>query len=158
MPCPTGCSSCPDYYSCDSCSLGFFLGSGSPFCQEVCGDGKKFVSDCDDGNNVDGDGCSSKCEIEEGYTCQGGSPASKDSCSRGLPTAITIKSTGQSQIWGKVIVNVKLNYLPKALIDSAVDCQNRCNKVLSARIISGDKSAVSIVAQYIPNSRYSFSV
>lgn len=57
-----------------------------------------------------------------------------------------------------MIVNVKLNYLPKALIDSAVDCQNRCNKVLSASIISGDKSAVSIVAQYIPNSRYSFSV
>ena len=158
LPCPTGCSSCPDCYSCDSCSLGFFLGQGSPFCQEVCGDGKKFVSDCDDGNNVNGDGCSSTCEVEDGHTCQGGSPMSKDTCSKGLPTALTLKSTGQSHVWGKVIINVKLNYLPKALIDSAVDCKNRCNKVLSAQIISGDKSAVSIVAQYIPNSRYSFSV
>jgi len=83
---------------------------------------------------------------------------SKDSCSKGLPTALTLRSTGQSHVWGKVIINIKLNYLPKALIDSAVDCKNRCNKVLSAKIISGDKSAVSIVAQYIPNSRYSFSV
>ena len=158
LPCPDGCASCPDCYSCDSCSLGFYLGSGSPFCQETCGDGKKFVTDCDDGNKVDGDGCSSTCEIEEGFTCQGGSPMSKDSCSKGLPTALTLRSTGQSHVWGKVIINVKLNYLPKALIDSAVDCKNRCNKVLSAKIISGDKSAVSIVAQYIPNSRYSFSV
>jgi hypothetical protein len=69
-----------------------------------------------------------------------------------------MKSTGQSHIWGKVIVNVKLNYLPKALIESAVDCKNKCNNVLSAKIISGDKSAISILAQYIPNSRYSFSV
>jgi hypothetical protein len=83
---------------------------------------------------------------------------SKDTCSMGMPSAITLRSTGQSHLWGRVIVNVKLNYLPKALIDSAVDCANKCNKVLSASIISGDQSAVSIVAQYIPNSRYSFSV
>ena len=61
-------------------------------------------------------------------------------------------------IWGKVIINVKANYLPQALLDSAVDCKNKCDKVLSAKIISGDKSAHSIVAQYIPNSRFSFSV
>ena len=158
LPCPTGCSSCPDCYSCDSCSLGFFLKAGNPLCQEVCGDGLKFVSDCDDGNNVDGDGCSSTCEIEQGWTCNGGSPQGKDQCNRGLPSSIVLKSTGQSHLWGKVIVNVKANYLPQALIDSAVDCKNRCNNVLEARIISGDRSAISIVAQYIPNSRYSFSV
>lgn len=124
----------------------------------MCGDGLKFVSDCDDGNNIDGDGCSSSCEVEQGWTCNGGSPHARDICLRGLPSAITIKSTGQSHLWGKVIVNVKVNYLPQALIDSAVDCKNRCNNVLSAKIISGDKSATSIVAQYIPNSRYSFSV
>ena len=82
----------------------------------------------------------------------------KDSCMRGLPSALTLKSTGQSHLWGKVIINIKANYLPNALLDSAVDCKNKCDKVLSAKIISGDKSAHSIVAQYIPNSRYSFSV
>ena len=82
----------------------------------------------------------------------------KDTCMRGLPSALTLKSTGQSHLWGKVIINIKANYLPKALLDSAVDCKNKCDKVLSAKIISGDKSAHSIVAQYIPNSRFSFSV
>ena len=158
LPCKTGCATCPDCYSCSTCSLGFFKKAGEAFCDEICGDGLKFVSDCDDGNNQDGDGCSSTCEIEQGWTCNGGSPRQKDLCARGLPTALVLKSTGQSHVWGKVIVNVKVNYLPQALLDSAVDCKNRCNNVLSAKIISGDKSAHSIIAQYIPNSKYSFSV
>ena len=24
---------------------------------------------CDDGNNIDGDGCNSTCSIEDGFTC-----------------------------------------------------------------------------------------
>ena len=51
-----------------------------------------------------------------------------------------------------------MNYLPQALIDSATDCKNRCDKVLSAKIISGDQSAISIIGSYINNSRYSFSL
>ena len=27
------------------------------------------MDECDDGNLVDGDGCSVECEIEEGYMC-----------------------------------------------------------------------------------------
>lgn len=45
-------------------------------CQAVCGDGIVFGVDeygdpeeCDDGNIRDGDGCSSDCKIEDGYTC-----------------------------------------------------------------------------------------
>lgn len=48
--------------------------------------------------------------------------------------------------------------MPQALIDSAVDCRNGCNNVLAVNIISGDSSAVSIVARYIPTTRYSFSI
>jgi len=44
------------------------------------------------------------------------------------------------------------------LIDSATDCANGCNNVLAVNIISGDRSAVSIVAKYIPTTRYSFSI
>ena len=39
-------------------------------CYEICGDGRAFHSkgvNCDDGNNYNGDGCSSKCQIERGY-------------------------------------------------------------------------------------------
>ena len=37
---------------------------------EICGDGLNLGSyECDDGNTKDGDGCSSKCKIENGYEC-----------------------------------------------------------------------------------------
>jgi cysteine-rich repeat protein len=32
-------------------------------CFEMCGDGKRFILQCDDGNNEDGDGCSRDCKI-----------------------------------------------------------------------------------------------
>ena len=42
-------------------------------CFEICGDGKNFGKyECDDGNQVNGDGCSASCQIEEGFGCQGG--------------------------------------------------------------------------------------
>jgi cysteine-rich repeat protein len=50
-------------------------------CQEVCGDGINmgFLA-CDDGNLLDGDGCSAKCEEEIFWHCYGGSPNAPDSC------------------------------------------------------------------------------
>lgn len=158
LPCLSGCASCVDCYSCSSCALGFYFKQGESLCSEVCGDGKKFVLACDDGNNINGDGCSSTCQVEPGYVCSGGSPSSRDYCSKGIPTSISFVSSGQSHIWGKVIINVKANYLPQALLNSAADCQNKCNNVLSAKIISGDTSAVSILASYIPNTSFSFSI
>ena len=53
---------------------------------------------------------------------------------------------------------MRINYLPKALIDSATDCKNKCNDVLRVKIIDGDQSAVSIKASYIENSSFSFSI
>ena len=35
---------------------------------------------CDDQNLVDGDGCSSTCQVESGYTCTGGNTVSRDIC------------------------------------------------------------------------------
>ena len=36
---------------------------------EICGDGKRFIVECDDGNTVSGDGCSSSCTIETDWVC-----------------------------------------------------------------------------------------
>jgi cysteine-rich repeat protein len=48
---------------------------------EICGDGLNFgLLACDDGNTEDGDGCSSTCEIEQDWSCSGGSPTSMDVC------------------------------------------------------------------------------
>jgi cysteine-rich repeat protein len=41
-------------------------------CVPLCGDGKMIsVEKCDDGNAVDGDGCSSNCLVEPGASCMG---------------------------------------------------------------------------------------
>jgi cysteine-rich repeat protein len=57
------------------------LGSSGE-CVENCGDGLNFgLMQCDDGNSISGDGCSSSCEIETDWECKGGSPTSVDNCS-----------------------------------------------------------------------------
>ena len=38
-------------------------------CNEICGDGVVLKYQCDDGNRINGDGCSSNCLIENGWTC-----------------------------------------------------------------------------------------
>lgn len=74
-----------------------------------------------------------------------------------MPSALSFSSSGQSHQWGKIILNVRVNYLPDALIQSS-DCANSCKNILSVKIVSGDSSAVSIQVSYIPTSSYSFSV
>jgi proprotein convertase subtilisin/kexin type 5 len=50
-------------------------------CVEICGDGFNFgMVQCDDGNLMNGDGCNSKCFIEKGWNCSGGSPYIPDTC------------------------------------------------------------------------------
>ena len=45
-------------------------GTPERYCKEVCGDGLNYGTlACDDGNNDDGDGCSSTCEVETGFSC-----------------------------------------------------------------------------------------
>ena len=51
-------------------------------CFPKCGDGFRHQLEiCDDGNMVNGDGCSDLCNVENGYICTGGSPYTKDICS-----------------------------------------------------------------------------
>jgi len=59
------------HYYCKSCSdinPGYYTSRGR--CVEICGDGKNLGQfECDDGNNINGDGCDSNCKIEFGYAC-----------------------------------------------------------------------------------------
>jgi cysteine-rich repeat protein len=59
--CPNGCASCTNGNTCKKCSPGYSVQNGQ--CNEICGDGIRFVLPCDDGNRRDGDGCSSQCQI-----------------------------------------------------------------------------------------------
>lgn len=53
-------------------------------CYEKCGDGILFDMQCDDGNNLDFDGCSHSCTIERGFKCVGGSENSSSKCLNAL--------------------------------------------------------------------------
>ena len=47
----------------------------------MCGDGsRRYAEGCDDGGTVDGDGCSSDCSVECGFTCELGSTGGGDAC------------------------------------------------------------------------------
>jgi cysteine-rich repeat protein len=51
-----------------------------------CGNGQRVESEiCDDGNKKSGDGCSSACTVERGFTCEGGSPSTADVCTASPP-------------------------------------------------------------------------
>ena len=69
-------STTEDGLGCEGCPVGFSFQKGR--CKgnrmneliEVCGDGRNLGQyECDDGNLKDGDGCSSKCKVEEGFVC-----------------------------------------------------------------------------------------
>ena len=53
-------------------------------CVDICGDGfiVKSVSNryCDDGNIINGDGCSSSCLVEVNFSCSGGGPTTASDC------------------------------------------------------------------------------
>ena len=57
-----------------------YLGTSGE-CVEKCGDGFNYgLNECDDGNTLNGDGCSSTCAVESDYVCTGGSYTSSDTC------------------------------------------------------------------------------
>ena len=84
------------YTSCRPCAQGtdshtnFTVDSLTRRCIDICGDGVRhnersapdllFYQECDDGNLIDGDGCSSNCTVEPNYVCKGGSWNSSDTC------------------------------------------------------------------------------
>ena len=90
--CDDGMPYAGDEYYGDGCDWhckkekGFVCPSPTGVCVEICGTdtaGSTFDFynyECDDGNNVDGDGCSSTCTIEPGYECYGGNPLQADFC------------------------------------------------------------------------------
>lgn len=53
--------------------------------------------DCDDGNLLNGDGCNSECEIEDGFEChkQAGGP---DVCRDIIPPEVSIEVLRQNKI------------------------------------------------------------
>ena len=47
------------------------------------------ILECDDGNQLEGDGCSSLCKIEDGFICSGGDYLGPDICLEIIPPFIS---------------------------------------------------------------------
>lgn len=149
--------SCSDCYTCNICRPEFVYNPSCQKCFEICGDGKRFNLECDDGNNEDGDGCSRDCKVEPGFNCLGGSATEKDNCVIYRPERVKLTQIGQIRQSTRVVINLKLNYLPNSLIQSQ-DCANKCNQILVGTITGGDRSSVSITSEYLSGTRYFFSM
>eukprot|EP00347_Sterkiella_histriomuscorum_P016413 403353278 len=89
----TGCTSCyascrtcwgayyNNCYSCVKTTPGTWVFDYVKICSSTCGDSiRDDYEKCDDGNTANGDGCSSTCLVETGFTCNGGSFSTKDTC------------------------------------------------------------------------------
>lgn len=65
-----GVTSCTTGYMlvnnvCQTCNnvVGYYLDTTTNSCRDLCGDGVVITSQCDDGNTLNGDGCSSSCTV-----------------------------------------------------------------------------------------------
>ena len=78
-----GCSSSCAVETGYGCKRSDLTSSNPDVCALLCGDGALDQSEtCDDSNASSGDGCSSNCNVEDGYTCSrsGNTAASPDIC------------------------------------------------------------------------------
>ncbi|KAL4494813.1 hypothetical protein ABPG73_004253 [Tetrahymena malaccensis] len=64
-------------------------------CVEKCGDGLLFYLPCDDGNNLDGDGCSSTCQIEQYFNCEYSSKETKSICTLNFTYKLQLEDLNQ---------------------------------------------------------------
>ncbi len=85
------------YENCDPLAPGNGPGGCDVDCFSVCGDGMlEGLEQCDDGNQTDGDGCSSTCQtgvcgngsIEPGEQCDDGNTTNGDGCSSHCQTTV----------------------------------------------------------------------
>jgi cysteine-rich repeat protein len=71
----------------------YYLNTSTQICEDICGDGFQIYVYCDDGNLINGDGCSDSCQVENDYTCVGGSITSPSACSYSGPIYLVVEST-----------------------------------------------------------------
>jgi cysteine-rich repeat protein len=93
-------------------------------CTEIWGDGRRFNSlstYCDDGNLIDGDGWSSLCMIETGYSCIGGTSTTADVCTVVWGDGILVTPT---EAWddGNIVLNDGCSNICQ--FESGYDCSN----------------------------------
>lgn len=144
------CTTCQNSYSCFQCLDGFTINFAQ--CVEVCGDGKRFQLPCDDGNQQGGDGCSVDCQIEQGWTCSGGSPLARDFCGRAGPVALKPFTLSVKDIYhvnGIIVISVALPYIPDELRQNSCVM---CPRLLISTVLQAQQQPIIQGAYTPPNA------
>ncbi len=73
----TNCTVCSNLTTCLMCTLDSYVNASGVCAPTVCANSLvEGIETCDDGNMIDGDGCSSSCQIEAYYFCNNVPPPS----------------------------------------------------------------------------------
>ena len=103
---PSICAGCNESCVCDGYSLPW--DHANQKCTPICGDGLiRLEEECDDGNNIAGDGCSAQCQVEYFYYCFG----EPSLCLLNLNISIKEKATskiGCNEFRAEIIIEPKL--------------------------------------------------
>lgn len=130
---------------CSSCNPGFSLIT-SQLCSPVCGDGYVYESEvCDDGNNVNCDGCSSSCQVEQNFNC---TTINNTSVCSLLSLPITLKSIKKDDFTNRVFVAYSIsqnNYSSLKKLDWSAITTQQSNLQLTLSSISFDSSTKDIL-------------
>jgi len=101
-------------------------------CESTCGDGEHaFGEGCDDGNLDNGDGCSSSCVLEDGYTTSGSV----------CQTTVPIRANANICVTKENCKCSNLHVEPHTIIGWPVDECNSC-------VIQGDESECNAQGEY----------
>lgn len=97
--------------------------------------------DCDDGNLVNGDGCSSTCTVEAGWSCTGGSSISISVCT--LPVTPTVFTVELIYTTKSTTSNTLEFYFQISPVDSLLDQLNLNNGLVV--LCNGSSSGLTVM-------------
>ena len=134
-----------------SCKIGFAYDGN--ICVEVCGDGKAIIDECDDGNIVNGDGCSSVCKIEKNYRCLGGSLNPSKCVYSKLNIALSVSKITKNGYTNQGIFVIEVTPALSAfsLLNYTKLLTFSCNQSIAVNSASYSGGSITIIVDYLEN-------
>jgi cysteine-rich repeat protein len=124
-------------------------------CTDRCGDAKRYTKEllpgldkyieCDDGNTVNGDGCTDQCELEHNWICYNGTHYRPDECTHTEPLMSKVHNINNTKRIIEITFNDFIKVLPLTTNATPEDdendwatgaADNSARRILRNRIVS----------------------